>query len=86
MVATPFEQPGGATMTELKEKPQNGLPTVRGSKQNNAAKNDNSSLSYRQLISHTRRWIKTLLVCLACWELLPAALAVLLLGGMLRHD
>ena len=34
---------------------------------------------------HVRRWIKTLLVHLACWELLPAALTVFLLGG-LRND
>lgn len=33
----------------------------------------------------TRRWLKTLLVQLACWETLPAALAVILAGG-LRHD
>jgi len=33
----------------------------------------------------TRRWIKTLLVRLACWDTLPAALTVLLSGG-LRHD
>lgn len=33
----------------------------------------------------TRRRIKALIVWMACWELLPAALAVLLLGG-LRND
>lgn len=32
-----------------------------------------------------RQFIKSLLVWLACWEMLPAALTVLLMEG-LRHD
>jgi hypothetical protein len=62
-----------------KEKPDQlikvGTPSGSGSKQHN---------QYIHSI-HFSQAIKAVIVRLACWELLPAALAVFLLGG-LRHE
>jgi hypothetical protein len=38
-----------------------------------------------EIINSSRQWITTLLVQLACWDALLAALTVLLAGGF-RHD
>lgn len=42
---------------------------------------NNSIFHYRQTLSQARRLTKSIILSLACWELLPAALTVLLLGG-----
>jgi hypothetical protein len=46
---------------------------------------DNSPFLTQSQLIKIRRFIKIAIVRLSCWDLLPAALTVLLLGG-LRHD
>lgn len=65
-----------------------GSPSKSGSKTESydTKKQSENQLSRKgKFIRNSQQWITTFLVQLACWETLPAALAVLLLGGF-RHD
>ncbi|GEM_PF-4240368 len=58
--------------------PGNGWQAVRGSKQKTQPHNNTACHIFQHV---ARRWFKNPIVRPACWEMLPAALAVLLLGS-----